>query len=561
MKLLIVVCLFLGISFQAIAKSSASFIISGVSDKALANVEKRLEEVQQEKSLASSTPEELRLHVLNALQPFGYFKAQVSVRIVGAEKAVINISPGPFTYITSLEIKVSGDGANNPLIQKTLKEITLHVGDPLLMPDYNKAKLSITNTAESLGYLHGTYTKSEIIIKENNTAQVTLIFNTGPLFYFGQVQFNPSNIRPELLHRFVPFQYKQTYSTDLVLKLNNDLSSSGYFSSVLVKPQITDSQTTVPIDVQLRPVPKYSYSLGAGYGTDTGIRGRAGLYVVPVNEKGHKFNAIAQGSFTQNALQAQYLIPGKNPVTDQYNITGNFSNLNYSSGYSNAYLLSLGQQHNLDWYKRALSLNALYESFNYSQQPNSYEFMLYPKAKWTFRKTTNPLFSPTGYSISLTALGASKTFLSSNSFAQGSLDAKAAYMIKPIKLRLYVHALQGITAINDINQLPLSLALLLGGTDNMKAFSFNSIGPGKTISYAGFELQKEVVKNWYAIAFYDAGDVYNPSLKSILYDAGAAVMWVSPIGPIKLGLAQEISQTFQRVGSSPRLVISMGPDL
>ncbi|RUR13902.1 autotransporter assembly complex family protein [Legionella sp. km772] len=554
-------CLLLCTSLQALADSKATFVINGVSDKALTNIEKRLDEAQQEKPLAKMTPEELRLHLLSALQPFGYFQAQINVRIVGEQKAIININPGPLTYISSVNIKLTGDGANNPTLQKTVNDITLHAGAPLLMPEYNKAKLSIANTAESLGYLHGTFNKAEILIKHNNTAQISLIFNTGPLFYFGQVQFNPTNISPQLLHRFVPFKEQQTYSTDLVLKLNNDLASSGYFSSVLVKPQLSDNKTTVPIEVQLEPVPKYSYSLGAGYGTDTGVRGRAGLYIIPVNKQGHKFNAIAQGSFTQNALQAQYLIPGKNPVTDQYNITGNFSNLNYTSGYSNAYLLSLGQQHNLDWYKRSLSLNALYESFNYAEQPNSYEFMLYPKAKWTFSKTTSPLFSPSGYSISLTALGASKALLSNNSFAQGSIDAKVAYMIKAIKLRLYAHTIQGATAINDVTQLPLSLALLLGGTDNMKAFSFNSIGPGKIVSYGGFELQKEVFKNWYAIAFYDAGTVYNPSLKSTLYDAGLSVMWVSPIGPIKLGLAQEINQSFQREGTNPRLVISMGPDL
>lgn len=554
-------CLLLLCSLQAIADSKTTFVIHGVSGKALTNVEQRLDEVQQEKPLAQTTPEELRLHVFNALQPYGYFRAEINVHIVGAQKAIININPGPLTYMSALEIKLTGEGANQPSLQKTIKDLNLHVGEPLLMTEYNKAKANITNTAEKLGYLHGTFSKSEVLIKKNNTAQISLIFATGPLFYFGQVRFNPTNISPELLHRFVPFKEKQTYSTDQVLKLNNDLASSGYFSSALLKPQLNDSQTTVPIDVQVEPVHKYSYTLGAGYGTDTGVRGRAGLYVIPVNQQGHKFNAIAQGSFVQNAVQAQYLIPGQNPVTDQYNITGNFSNLNYSSGYSNAFLLSLGQQHNLDWYKRALSLNALYESYNYSEQPNTYEFMLYPKAKWTFSRTSNPLFSPNGYSISLTLLGASKALLSSNSFAQGFIDAKAAYMIKPIKLRLYAHTIQGGTTINNITQLPLSLALLLGGTDNMRAFSFNSIGPGKTVNYGGFELQKEIVKNWYAIVFYDAGTVYNPSLKSTLYDAGASLMWVSPIGPIKLGLAQEINQSFQRLGTNPRLVISMGPDL
>lgn len=559
-KIICCFCLLLCTSINAVADTNASFTISGIKGKALKNVSKRLEEIQQIKPLAAHTSEEIGAQVVQALHPYGYLKAKAQVRVINAKNARIHITPGPITYIASLKIQLAGEGSHNLILENIIKELPIHVGDPLLMQKYNKAKLTLVNTAEGLGYLQGKYTTSEVLIKENNTAHITLIFNTGHLFYFGQVQFNPTTISPELLHRYVPFKYQQTYSTDLVLKLNNDLASSGYFSSVLVKPQITESNT-VPLLVHLQPVPKYSYSLGAGYGTDTGIRGRAGLYVTPVNRKGHKFSTIAQGSFTQNALQAQYLIPGANPVTDQYNITGNFSNLNYSSGYSNAYLLSLGQQHNTTYFKRSLSLNALYESFNYIQQPNNDEFMMYPKAKYTFSYTTNPLFSPSGYNVSFTVLGASKALLSHNNLAQGLIDAKAAYMIEPIRLRLYGHAIQGFTAIDDISRLPLSLALLLGGTENLRAFSFNSIGPGKVTSYGGFELQKEVVKNWYAVGFYDVGTVYNPALRSVLYDAGAAVMWVSPIGPIKIGLAQQIGKSFQRIGGSPRIVINMGPDL
>ncbi|MDI1351901.1 MAG: BamA/TamA family outer membrane protein, partial [bacterium] len=513
------------------------------------------------KPLAQTTPDELKRQVIKALQPYGYFKAQVDVQIFNNNNASIAIKPGPQTYISSLQVQLRGEGAENPILKKTINELPLTIGAPLLTRKYNKAKQSITNTAENLGYLHGAYITAEILVDEhNNTAQITLIFNTGPLFYFGQVQFDPTNINPDLLHRFIPFKAGQPYSTDLILKLNNHLADSGYFSSVLVKPNITDAQT-VPIAVHLQPVSKYSYSLGAGYGTDTGIRGRAGLHIVPLNRKGHKFNALAQGSFNQNALQAQYVVPGTNPVTDQYTVTGNFSNLNYDAGYSNAYLLSLAQQHNLDNYKRALSINALYERFNYTQQPNTDQFMLYPKASFTFRNSLNKLFSPTGYNLTLNALGASQLLLSKTSFGQVSLDAKGAYMIDPWRLRLYGHAIQGFTAINDINKLPLSLALLLGGADNLKAYGFNSIGPGKLISYGGIELQKETVKNWYLIGFYDAGDVYDPSIKGIQFDAGAALMWVSPIGPIKLGLAQAIDSHFQRTSNTPRLVISMGPDL
>ncbi|HAT8311264.1 TPA: BamA/TamA family outer membrane protein [Legionella pneumophila] len=541
-------------------KKAGLFEIDGIKGKVLANVETRLDELSQIKPLSQFTPTELQDQINKAIQPFGYFNAETSINNLN-NKIIIKIQPGSQIRIASIKAMLTGEGAQNPLLRKTLKELPLHIGDPLFSEQYEKAKQNIINTAENMGYLHGVFKKAEILIDEHKkSAQITLIFDTGPQYYFGQVQFDPTYISPQLLHRFVAFDPGQPYATDQVLKLNDYLSNSGYFSSVLVKPQITDAQT-VPVIVHLQPVPKYSYSFGLGYGTDTGVRGKAALHVIPVNRQGHKFNAVAQGSFRQNALQAQYVIPGKNPVTDQYALTGNFSNLNYNAGYSNATLLSLSQLHNVNQFQRALSLNALYESFHYSLQPNTDQFLLYPKANITFSKTKNLLFSPSGYNITFNALGANKAVLSHLNFGQLSLDAKAALTLDSLHLRLYGHTIQGITAINDINELPLSLALLLGGTDNLKAYSFNSIGPGKIITYGGFEIQKEFKKNWYLVGFYDAGDVYNPSVKNIQYDIGGGLMWVSPIGPIKVGLAQSVDNKMERIGHNPRLVISMGPDL
>lgn len=555
--LLITICC----SLFAATKKLTAFDIKGVKGKVLANVDKRLNELQQLKPINEISTDELREQIIKSLQPFGFFKAEVAVQIISSQKVLVNIRPGPQVHISSLRVELTGEGAQKPALLKTVKELPIHTGDPLFTESYNMAKQSIINTAENLGYLHGTYKKAEILIDEQiDTARITLIFDTGPLYYFGQVEFDPTNINPELLHRFVPFQHRQPYSTDQILKFNNYLSDSGYFSSVLVKPQITDD-TTVPVLVHLQPISKYTYSLGAGYGTDTGIRGRAGLHIIPVNKRGHKFNALAQGSMTQNALQAQYVVPGKNPVNDQYSVTSNFSTLNYNSGYAKALLLSLAQQHKVDNFKRILSINGLYESSQYTLQPNTSQFMLYPKATYIFNKTQNQLFSPSGYNISLNGLGASQLTLSKISFAQTSIDAKVAYMIEPWRLRLYGHTIQGITATSNINQLPLSLALLLGGTDNLKAFSLNSIGPGRIITYTGFEIQKETKKNWYLVGFVDSGDVYNPLPRNIQYDAGGGVMWVSPIGPIKIGLAQAVNNRLRRMSNSPRLVISMGPDL
>ncbi len=547
--------------FISFPLSAQTITVYGVADKTKTNIEKRLHELQQLKPLTDFTQDELREQIIKALQPFGYFKADVNIQTFNAQQLTINIHPGAPIIISRLSIELIGEGAQNSKLKKIVQDTLLKPGMPFIVEQYNQTKKNLLESAENQGYMRANFKKNEILIdEERNVTEITLIFDTGPLYYFGQTQFDPTYISPKLLHKFVPFHPGQAYSGDKVLQLNTDLTNSGYFSSVLVKPQITD-KTTVPVHIHVEPVPKYSYTLGAGYGTDTGVRGRAALHVIPVNQQGHKFNLLAQGSFVQNALQAQYVIPGSNPITDQYSVTGNFSNLNYSAGYSNAWLLSLAQQHHVPNYQRLLSVNGLYEGFHYTQQQNTKQFLLYPKATLSFLKTKNLLFSPSGYNITINGLAASTAALSTINFAQLSIDAKGALKIEPWRLRLYGHIIQGLTAIDNINQQPLSLALLLGGTDNLKAYSFNSIGPGRILSYAGLEIQKETKKNWYLIGFYDIGDVYSPGAAVFKHDAGGGLMWVSPIGPIKVGLAQEINNRWQRTSHSPRLVISMGPDL
>ncbi len=284
--------------------------------------------------------------------------------------------------------------------------------------------------------------------------------------------------------------------------------------------------------------------------------------MIPVNRSGHKFNAIAQGSFQQNTIQGQYLVPGKNPVNDSWSFNGGLTNLMYSAGQSNSVLFGVGQQHVVTNFQRTLSLNGLNERYNYSGFTTTEESLFFPKAAFNWNNVTNKLFSPSGYNVSLTGLVANKALLSQVNLAQATLDAKAAITIEQIRTRFFFHGIQGLTRVSDIYQVPLSLAQLLGGAENLKAYSYNSIGPGRTMSYAGAEIQKELINKFYLVGFYDCGAVYNPTSRNTLYDAGLGLMWVSPVGPIKIEVAQAIDQNWQRMPDhSPKLVINMGPDL
>jgi translocation and assembly module TamA len=542
------------------AVNTPTIQITGIHGEVLINVQRRLTELAQNKSIANEPTEILGQETKEAMYPYGFFKATIT--IVSRNPLIVHIIPGPQMHITALSVDVIGEGTHNPAIQTILNDLPIKQGDPLNNAKYEEAKDKLFTAAQHQGYLHAKFEKSEILIDEEQyTAKIILLFDTGPLYYFGQVHFNPTYIAPELLNRYLPFKYGQPYSIDQIHALNDHLLASGYFKSIRVKPA-PEKQHDVPIDINLEQRKRVSYSVGAGYGTDTGPRGLLGLHVVPVNRWGHKFNAIAQGSFEENALQAQYLIPGKNPVVDNYSINGGFTNLDYSSGHSNSGLLSLAQQHILPHYQRILSINGLHERYTYSGQDGIETSVFYPKGILTFNKSTDPLFSPSGYNITLNGLAADKAVLSKINIAQAVIDGKAAFTLDPINTRFYFHGIQGGTAIHNVYDIPLSIAPLLGGTPNLKGYSYNSIGPGKLITYGGVELQKETFKKWYLLGFYDVGDVYKPNPSAFKYDLGLGLMWVSPVGPIKVALAQPVENNLSPIkGSSPRLVINMGPDL
>ncbi|HBI21809.1 MAG TPA: hypothetical protein DDY37_04380 [Legionella sp.] len=553
------------VSYVLHAAHLSSLKITGITGDPLLNVQHRLSELYTDQSIHQESLDTLRSQVAKALYPYGYFKPDISVYAGSARQTIfIQVVLGDRLLITTFTHQVSGEGADNAEIQQTLRELPLHVGDPFNSMLYEEAKDQLLSAAEHQGYLHASFETSKVIIdKARYTANVILLLHTGPQYYFGPIRFNKTSISPELLHRYVPFKYGQPYSTGQILDLNRNLVGSGYFNAVNVSPAI-NAASHVPIDVSLVPVKRINYSVGAGYGTDTGPRGRLGLSVIPVNHAGHTFNAVALGSFQENALEAQYSIPGANPVTDHYRFNGGFSNLSYNAGHSNAVLLGVAQQHVLTHFQRILSLNALHERYNYTFTGFSTEeeTLLYPKGVFTWSKTTDPLFSPSGYNVTLNGLGASSALLSQINLAQVSINAKGAYTMDSMRTRFYVHAIQGFSAIHDINHLPLSLALLLGGAENLKGYSFNSIGPGKVLSYAGIQIQKETAHHLFLLGFYDVGDVYDPMNAQTKYDAGIGIMWVSPVGPIKVEVAQAINQRGQRIPDhSPKLVINMGPDL
>ncbi len=549
--------LFILISSTSFAKSLSPFEIKGLRGETLINVKQRLTDTL--KVNPSPSDDILQNEIREALYPYGYFQSKIQLDALTPHQYLIKIEPGPLLTIAAVHIVIKGQGARDTKLLQAKEHFTLHPGMPFKTLTYESAKVALLTVAEQQGYLHASYENAEVRIDiEHNTASIALLLNTAQRYFFGPVAFKQQPyLSDDFLARFISFKSDTPYASEQVQELTTNLSKSGYFESVEITQHEINNQ--IPLAVQLKPVDRTHYTLGLGYGTDTGPRGRAGLHITPVNTHGHLFNAVAQGSISQNAFQMQYLMPGQDPVHEHVSLNGGFTNLNYTSGSSNGILASIADLYEYQKFQSALSLNGLHERYTYTGQNRNEENLFFPKALLTLRHISDALFSPAGYNLSFSAYASTKAILSSANMALASLDAKAAYTFEETHTRIYAHGIQGILSINDIYQLPLSLAQLLGGAENMKAYSFNSIGPGKVLTYGGLELQQETFQNWYLVGFYDAGRVYQPTITPFQYDVGVGLMWRSPVGPIKVVLAQPTRSSFD--GRGLRVVINMGPDL
>ena len=80
---------------------------------------------------------------------------------------------------------------------------------------------------------------------------------------------------------------------------------------------------TVPVNISADASRRHRYSVGAGYATDTGVRGTLGFDDHRINSSGHTFSVEIQAAqVTRYSLQARYTIPVGDPAVENISMRG-----------------------------------------------------------------------------------------------------------------------------------------------------------------------------------------------------------------------------------------------
>ncbi len=507
--------------------------------------------------------------IKTALEVYGYYQAKVQADLHQEDEtwiATYTVDPGEQIRIAQIDIAVEGEGQNNPKIAGLIKAFPLHKGDAFIHPRYEQARDVLLRTAIEQGFLDAKFTTREVRVDlRSYTASIDLHMQTGVRYYFGQVSFKQDMMEEEFLRSFLKFSPGDPYNPAKLLQLQTNLSDSGLFQTVDVRPRKSMAVgTRVPIVVTLTSRKRREWRFGLGYATDTGARGSISHSRI-VGREGDKFDSKLLISENKNSLTAGYTMPLADPVTDQVGLGVRYIDEITESRESKISGLTASNTSAWGEWQRIFSLNYEREVYIIGTEPQETRRVLYPELSISRVRADNRLYTRHGSRVYFEVRGANKNILSDTNYAQVRLGLKWIRGLGKDS-RIILRGDFGSTNVAYLDRLPASQRFFAGGDNSVRGYSYEELGPknaagevvgGKHLIVGSIELERKLVGKWSVAAFYDRGNAINSMSDPLVAGAGVGLRWNSPVGPIRLDFAWALNKVTDRF----RLHVVIGPDL
>ncbi|MBB6241610.1 autotransporter assembly complex family protein [Rhodanobacter sp. MP1X3] len=571
-----------------LAHAGVQLVVDGVDDT-LKNAVTSSVELSQYAARDVSEAQARRLYerapdqVKTALQPYGYYEATTTgdIQQIGKDwKVTLHVTAGEPVKITTVNLTMDKQAAAIAPIRRAMRALEKLKDQPLNDGAYDDLRDRVSGALTANGFLDARLVTHRVEVnRAEHHAVITLAWEAGERYRYGQVHFDNSQFREDFLDRYIPFKPGDYFSQDQLLELQQALNGADYFSVVNVLPDVDSAKNgVVDISVQLAPAKRTIYSGGPFIGTDTGVGVRGGIERRWVNRRGHKWKnevVLAQRLKTVSTLYSVPL-PGTNQRSLNYGATYRDSNTDTSQ--SRTLELVANETELWHGWTRTLGVHALSGTFTVGKignEPDSTPGIehgrsteVFGEASLSRKKADNPNFVHHGWSLSLTARSTAGTLLSDARFSQLMADAKwiDAFGAND-RNRLILRGTAGVTWTNDFTALPPQLRFFAGGDRSIRGYGFQEVGPlnsfgrvigGENLLVASTEVEHYFTRTWGMAAFVDAGNAFTGTNYSPVIGAGLGVRWLSPVGMIRVDVGTPIHNS-RESGFELHLVI--GPDL
>lgn len=507
--------------------------------------------------------------VATGAQAIGYYQTKVrKLRLPKTEdcdELSLVVEQGPAIKIQQKNVTLSAEGKNDKVLLKLIDSFELNVGSVLEHQKYDSLKSKLQRSAQIRGYFDAKFTKAQIRVDlEAYTASITLNFDTGIRYKFGELRILQDEKAQAFINETVPFTVGEVYHADKLAQFNQNLKLTGYFQQVVARPLVSEAKNQlVPIEIITTNKPKDTINLGSGFSTDTGPRVLMKWQRPWVNNKGHSISAELFASAPEQNLSINYKVPLEDPLNNYLSFQAGAKAENDNDTVSEAFTLGV-QRHwgevNSDW-KRIAFLRFEQERFQQGIDPRQTTTLLMPGATLSRRRTRGTLDITWGDSQQITLETASRQLVSDIDLTRLTLQTK--WLRSFDQHKIFVRAEFGAIATNDFSQVPSSLRYFAGGDQSVRGFGYETLSPlegdqltgGQYLNVASIEYSYPVAQNWRAALFTDIGNASDKPFADLATGVGFGASWLSPVGPIRIYLAWGHSEFENPI----RLHFSMGP--
>ena len=545
--------------------STMEVALEGVSGELRDNVLAFLGDEPQTVEERSSYSIAARRKVERALEALGYYRPAVDLTIEREQepwRMLIQVDPGDPVLLRNVSVSLAGDAAEDPAFVALLEQNPMVSGAVLHHGKYENFRRQLLALGQRRGYFDASLKRSVIRVEAGaGAADVDLLYDSGGRYAFGELDSDEEQLSSSLLDPLQPFERGDPFELDRLQRFQGALQRTGYFSSVVVRPDTGNRKDgEVPIVLELSPARQHTVNLGIGYSDETEERISVTWRTPRINRWGHSQETRLQWSKINPSWRFTYNIPLSHALNDVLQLRARVEDDEFGDLDSRQEELGVRREITDGRWIRGYSLRGLNESWDVLGERRSNDYLL-PGITISHKRREGLLVDPSE------GLSQFYRFEAASGNAGSDIDLFSVYanlvFVRRLSERHRIVLRNELGAIyvadKDRDQLAPSLNFFAGGSNSLRGFGYQSIGNeviapdqngdprrivvgGTRLLTASFEYQYYLNKNWRAAVFADGGDAFDEGEFDANYAAGFGVHYMTPVGAIKLELANSISE-------------------
>ena len=514
----------------------------------------------------------VREAVDTALKAKSYYNASIDrlepVSTNECDKWVLDVDLGAVLLVNSVEVVLLDTPVNEALLQQVKSSFPLQSGDVFEHKRYEQWKSDVTGNLLLKGYFDFKFERQDVQLQsDKKTADVILHLVIGPRYRFGDLINLSDPDDRALITALRSFKPGDNYDSVLLNQFTQQLKRSGYFTSVFVRPLVTQAQNLhVPLEVVYQLKPAHEFNIGGGVSSDTGPRAKLSWQRARLNKAGHSIETELSASFVEQSLAARYRLPLEEPARNFVSLQLGLKRTDDNDTRSDILTLA-AKRHWVtqgEGWQRIAHLRYNRERFNQADTEQLTTSLLLPGVTFTRFRSEGELDPFWGDKQLLSLEGASKAIVSDIDVLR--LVAQSRWLRTFGNHQWFARAELGALSSDSFNDVPSSMRFFAGGDQSVRGFGYETLAPldeeaqligGKYLYTASIEYSYRLVPDWRLALFADAGNAGMSLFDDVATGVGAGVHWVTPVGPLRVYLARGNSS----LESTWRVHFSLGAPL